>query len=91
MAEQAGDAFVDHLIRAEAEKFQVTRVERSITFTMPEDKARSLRAILDHIGGCPNGSRRKHIDELKQALDDLDVGYQSEWIAGGDFINGFLS
>lgn len=48
-------------------------VRRTITLTMDEDVAETLRAVCHYIGGDMRYSRRAHIDRIGDALDHLGV------------------
>lgn len=45
----------------------------SVTLTLSEHEAQFLVDILNHIGGCPDTSRRMHADSLSKALKGARV------------------
>lgn len=66
--------------------------EKHILLEMPEDVARSLHAVLQHIGGCPEESRRRHMDELIIVLEEKGITSpgvgEGQWIVGDHFRSG---
>ena len=49
------------------------RVLDRVTLTLSGDEAQTLRDILEHVGGCPDTSRRMHTDAVMNALQGQDV------------------
>ncbi len=47
-------------------------VEPTITITMSEDVAKTLMQIVRMIGGPPEG-QRGHADQIREALEEVDV------------------
>ena len=45
----------------------------SVTLTLSEDEARTLRVILQKVGGCPISSLRAHSDSVLKALQGAGV------------------
>lgn len=55
-----------------------TRTTRSVdedvvTLTMTVDEAKTLRALLFNVGGCPYDSPRKHSSSISGALDSAGI------------------
>ena len=44
-----------------------------ITIKLTKEESETLRYVLDHIGGCPVKSPRKHTESLSNKLDALGV------------------
>lgn len=48
-------------------------VVESVKLTLSGEEAQTLRDILEHIGGCPDTSRRRFMDSIKRALSSERV------------------
>lgn len=44
-----------------------------VILCMSEEEASTLHTIFQFIGGNPDKSRRKHVDDMRKALRDIDV------------------
>jgi len=58
----------------------VNKVQKTITVDDPRvmldlsvEEARTLRDVLNHVGGDPNGTRRRHADAINRALGAVNV------------------
>jgi hypothetical protein len=43
----------------------------AVQLTLSHEEARTLRDILVQVSGCPEHSRRKHADNIKEALESV--------------------
>jgi hypothetical protein len=72
------------MARAVAEVTVVTTVE-SVTLTLSADEAEALRSVTGLVGGHPDYTARRHIDSIRDALDDVGVENHSDELTGSVF------
>jgi hypothetical protein len=66
-------------------KFEVVKHQKTFTFTLTEEEARTLLTVCYRIGGDPHRSRRLHMDNIRKAFkDDLALLVDLQSIERGE-------
>jgi hypothetical protein len=63
---------------------KIERVAAGYSINLTEDELATLKVICGHIGGCPETSRRRHADDLRQACYGHNIPSAEEDVADYD-------